>query len=134
MVDNPDSGAYSSRALAYLQIEEFDKALLDFNKAIEIDKDNFQARLFRPHVLIRKRKLKEAIVDLEHARTINPKNILLNYTLAMAYETNGSTEKAIHLYELTAETLSGSDLGQENIDWLKKRLKQLKMESGADRN
>lgn len=59
---------HSNRGIAYLRLGELDKALEDFNKAIDIDKTFDEAYFNRAGVLIDKNEFSLAAVDLEQIR------------------------------------------------------------------
>ena len=60
---------HSNRGIAYLQLGELDKAIEDFNKAIEIDRKFEQAYFNRAGALIDKKDFPAAAADLEQIRT-----------------------------------------------------------------
>lgn len=59
---------HNNRGIAYLRLSESEKALEDFNKAIEIDSKFEEAYFNRAGVLIDRQEFPLAVTDLEHIR------------------------------------------------------------------
>jgi|GEM_PF-224355 len=60
--------AFCNRGIAYVHIGEIDKALEDFNKAIELDKKLDEAYFNRAGALVDRKEFALAASDLEHIR------------------------------------------------------------------
>jgi tetratricopeptide (TPR) repeat protein len=65
--------AYTNRGAAFLQEKQYDKAIDDFNKTIELSPRNANAYLGRGFSLANKKQFSRAIEDLNRAIDLNPK-------------------------------------------------------------
>lgn len=60
--------AFCNRGIAYLHIGETEKAMADFNKAIELDKKLDEAYFNRAGALVDRKEFTQAAADLEQIR------------------------------------------------------------------
>jgi tetratricopeptide (TPR) repeat protein len=65
--------AYSNRGAAFLEEKQYDKAIDDFNKTIELSPRNANAFLGRGLSLANKNQFSRAIEDVNRAIVLNPK-------------------------------------------------------------
>ncbi len=70
------------------------QALADYNKSIELKKDNFQAYYYRARLYLYQDKHKSAIDDLTKAIALNPQFAESYKNRAVAYDKIGEAEKA----------------------------------------
>lgn len=63
--------SYLSRGVAYLKIEEYDKAIDDFSAVITLDPENERGYYYRGITLVDKKDFDHALEDLDHAISIN---------------------------------------------------------------
>jgi tetratricopeptide (TPR) repeat protein len=84
-----DSETYYNRGLAYVVKGQFDKAIPDFNKAIDINPRYAEAYADRGVVYIIKGQYDKAIADYNKAIEINPKDVLAYNNRALAYKVKG---------------------------------------------
>ena len=77
-----NSVAYNNRGVAYFAQEEYQKALDDFNKAIELDPEYANPYFFRGYYYHMKEAYESAVDNYNRARRLNPKidiaRIMLN--------------------------------------------------------
>lgn len=69
----PDSAlSHNNRGLSRLKIKDFDGAVNDFNKAVELDPRNAKVFFNRGIALARKGDFQKAIKDFEKAANLDP--------------------------------------------------------------
>ena len=96
---------YDNRGMSLAALGEYDKALSDLNKAVEMAKASAYARTHRGYVLLQMGKTKEALKDLDRAIDINPK-------IAAAYQYRSEVYKALGNDELAkADAEKSKSLG-----------------------
>lgn len=93
---NPKRGSiYLQRGLAYLELDEFQKALADLNDAYELDKANRLAILVcRGRAFCGLKKYELALLDLNEAIKADPKFVLAYISRADTYLSLQEDEKA----------------------------------------
>ena len=77
--------AYFHRGMALFQMEEYDRALSNYNKAVEINPKFAQAYLGRAMVYFVKRDLDQVILDLNRALDLEPQMAVAYYNRGVAY-------------------------------------------------
>jgi tetratricopeptide (TPR) repeat protein len=85
---NPGDNAancYMNRGMAYLGVEENERARDDLNEAISLDTTNLVAFLSRGRAFYNLRNYEEAIQDFTRVVTLSPTNDAAFYNLGMAY-------------------------------------------------
>lgn len=95
---------YFYRAAAYQALEEFDNAILDYTKAIQLNSQMTDAYYNRAYIsLIRKDipnpNIEKAVSDLEKALELDPKFIDALYAIAAAQKKLGNYHKALEYLE-----------------------------------
>lgn len=97
---------YVSRGLLHMDAYEFDKALTDFYKALEINPKNWAARNNAGYTNILMRNLDKAIIELKEVESnISIEKSRLPYSnLAKAYYILKRYDKAIKYYEMLHQT------------------------------
>jgi tetratricopeptide (TPR) repeat protein len=73
---------------------QYDKAISDYNKAIEIDPNFAEAHLYRGNTYAVKGQYDQAISDYSNAIKINPKNVLAYNNRAAVYYDKREYDKA----------------------------------------
>jgi tetratricopeptide (TPR) repeat protein len=86
---------HHARGEAYVQKEEWDKAIADFTEAIRLDPEDAQYWCFRGRAYQRKGELDSAIADYSEAARLTPKDIHPYLYRYSAHEKKGEVEKAI---------------------------------------
>ena len=95
---------YFYRAAAYQALQEFDNAILDYTKAIQLNSQMTDAYYNRAYIsLIRKDipnpNIEKAVSDLEKALELNPKFIDALYAIAEKKKKLGNYHKALEYLE-----------------------------------
>jgi tetratricopeptide (TPR) repeat protein len=98
--------AYLNRGVVLLEYKQYDKAMNDFNKAIEFGPRNAQAYLGRGIALAFTNQFARAIEDLNRAIELNPK-------LATAYNTRGMVFAQIGNPRAAADFQKACEMGFE---------------------
>jgi tetratricopeptide (TPR) repeat protein len=88
--------AYNNRGIAYENKEEIEKAIVDFNKAIEVNPKFFKAYYCRGHIFANLEEYDKAIGDLNMAIKINPKYGKAYNGLGIVYNSKNDYEKALY--------------------------------------
>ena len=98
--------AYLNRGVVLLEYKQYDKAMNDFNKAIEFGPRNAQAYLGRGIALAFTNRFARSIEDLNRAIELNPK-------LATAYNTRGMVYAQIGNPRAAADFQKACEMGFE---------------------
>ncbi|RNA25416.1 sperm-associated antigen 1 [Brachionus plicatilis] len=61
----PTAASYNNRALAYIKLENWEKAILDCNEVLIYEQDNFKALLRRATALYKQKNFEKAKIDIE---------------------------------------------------------------------
>ena len=69
------ASSYNTRALAWVKNNKLDKALADYNKAIELDPNNAEAYISRGIAWVSTHRLNNALADFSKAIELDPKNV-----------------------------------------------------------
>jgi len=110
--NNPDDPQpYLQRGLAYNHLEEYDKALNDFNQVLALDPDNVDAYNFRGTMHYRLEHYKQALADYNRAMEIDPNYALLYFNRGYVKVELGEIASAI------ADFKKGANLSQEQGDF-----------------
>jgi TolB-like protein/serine/threonine protein kinase/Tfp pilus assembly protein PilF len=96
---NPlNSGSYVWRGVANFRIKEYDKAEIDFNKALEIESNHSDALYNLTQLMIAMKRYDEAEKLLIQREKVYPSQ-KTNWEQALIYASNGQKEKALETYE-----------------------------------
>lgn len=88
-------GAFSSRANFYSEKKQYDKALVDFNKAIELNSNYANSYMNRGNVYRNMGKHPEAIKDFNKALELDSENALTYLNRGNSYFSLGKNDSAI---------------------------------------
>jgi hypothetical protein len=80
-----DAWTYNQRGAAYSMMEDFDKAIADYTRALELDKTLALAYRNRGSAYLSKGQHKEAVADCTAAIDLQPRFILAYHTRGQAY-------------------------------------------------
>ncbi|RUS91692.1 hypothetical protein EGW08_000518 [Elysia chlorotica] len=105
----PNAASFNNRALAYLKLESWDKAIKDCNKVLSFEKDNIKALLRRGTALKSKKDYKKAVVDFEKVLTMEPNNKKAEALL-------GETQKELEKDEKTRQEKGGRRMVIEEVE------------------
>jgi len=97
---------YCGRGIAFASQGESDKALLDYNKAIDLMPDYYKAYINRAIIFAQKGKYEAAISDFKKAVEINPASAEGYFSLARIYEVTGRNSEAVKAYSSFIENAS----------------------------
>ena len=87
--------AYNNRAVAYIDgLKQYERAFQDFNKAIELNINDYKAYTNRGVVYFNKQQYEQAVRDFNRAIEINPHYVLAYINLAFFYKKLGDMERA----------------------------------------
>ena len=93
---NPDDPQpYLQRGLAFNHLEEYQKAIQDFNQVIKLDSDNVDAYNFRGTMHYRLGHYQKALADYNQAMAIDPDYALLYFNRGYVKVELGEIESAI---------------------------------------
>jgi tetratricopeptide (TPR) repeat protein len=98
-----EASAYYNRGMAYLHMENLDRAIADFTKAIEFDPRHADAYTGRGQALRGKGALDRAIADHSKAIEIDPQHADAYNDRGLAYRSKGELDRAIADYTKAAE-------------------------------
>jgi tetratricopeptide (TPR) repeat protein len=87
-----DERAYNNRGIAYVGLQKYEKAIVDYNKAIELDPHYATAYNNRGIAYGKLQKYKDAIVDYNNAIELNP-------SYANAYNNRGNAYIRLQQHE-----------------------------------
>jgi tetratricopeptide (TPR) repeat protein len=90
-----DAESYNNRGAAYAKEGEYDKAISDFNKAIELNPRYADAYNNRGAAYAKKGEYEKAISDYSKAIELNPRYADAYYNRGLAYYGKGEYDKAI---------------------------------------
>ena len=93
-VESRDAGFYNNRGIAKAEKGQYDQAILDYNKAIEIDPKYAEAYNNRGRVYRLKGQYDQAVLDYNKAIEIDPKYVDAYYNRATFYYVKREYDKA----------------------------------------
>jgi len=79
---------------------QLDEAIQAFDKAIQYDKDNYEAYYYRGCAKVNKKQYKEAITDFENAIELKPDYADAYFNIGRVYILLNDEEKACEYYKL----------------------------------
>ena len=101
-----DSKAASDEGIKKYQAGDYDKAIEDFDKALALDADNYQALsnkgvtlAMRGNATGSKQDVEQGIALIEQALQLAPKDMASFYNMALAYKIDGQYDKAITYFK-----------------------------------
>jgi tetratricopeptide (TPR) repeat protein len=97
-LDELEPKSYFLRGVIFLETHDTSRSILNFQKAIDVDQDYYDAHL-QLGMLYAEKKNKLAIDYFNNALNIKPENVDVSYYLAMFYQETGGYEEAIKIYE-----------------------------------
>jgi len=97
------SDSYLYRGLAYEAKEQFDKAIADFSKAIEINPNSEKAYDSRGNMYLLKGQADQAIADYSKVIALNPKNSEAYINRARGFQSERQFDQAIADYSKIVE-------------------------------
>jgi tetratricopeptide (TPR) repeat protein len=110
--------AYLGRGTAHLKAFDFDSAIADFTRAIELNPNDDSAYTNRGGAHYEKAEFDHAIADLNKALEINPKSALAYSNLGWTYEAMHDERKAIAHYRKALEIDPSLEAARDNLKLL----------------
>ena len=94
-VENREAKKYLTRAYKLYQREKYTKALGEYDKAIQIDQDNFKAYFWRGRTYIRIERYEDAIADFKMVVNLKPDYIPAYDNLGWLYSRREEYDESI---------------------------------------
>jgi len=95
--------AYANRGTAYRDKKQYDRAIEDYTKAVELNPGDAIGYTGRGYAHIRKKQYSRAIEDYNKAIEVNPKNIISYYNKACAYSLMNDPQESCRWLGITVE-------------------------------
>jgi tetratricopeptide (TPR) repeat protein len=99
--------AYNNRGIIYKNGNKLDKALADFNKAIELNPGYFEAYSNRGNLFMMQGNFEKAIANFNKAIELNPDNFEARYNRGTLFLNENNYEKAISDFDRAIEMNPG---------------------------
>jgi tetratricopeptide (TPR) repeat protein len=123
-----DPASYVFRGRAFLATGDFDRAISDLNRALELRPKLADALASRATVWVKKREFARALADLDLAISLDGENIQTYYARASVHEAKGNHDravadlsKAIELKPRTVFDTMAQDHAKKRVQVLTKR-------------
>ena len=110
--------SYFARGTAHLEAFDFDSAIADFTRAIEVEPNDAFAYTNRGSAHYEKGEFDHAIADLNKALELNPKSALVYCNLGWTYEAMHDEQKAIAHYRKAIEIDPSLEPAKDNLKLL----------------
>jgi len=121
----PDFNFYQKRAEGSLAKGDFDSAVADYNKAIELKSDP-SAYLNRGVAFLKKNNYDLSIVDFSKVIELNPKETVAYLNRGNSYEKKGELQKALSDYQKAVDLDANNEAAKTNLQRL--QAEQAKLE------
>lgn len=108
----PDFAFYQNRANAKFVMGEYDEAIADYSKAIELNSKESTIFLSRGIAYYNKKSFNQAISDFDKVIELAPDESMAYYNRGSALEKIGNFEKALADYKKASELDSDNDLAK----------------------
>ncbi|HEX8289316.1 MAG TPA: tetratricopeptide repeat protein [Pyrinomonadaceae bacterium] len=113
-----DFAFYQKRAAAHLSAKQFDLAVVEYSKAIELNAKDPQTFLNRGLALINQKNYDLAVADFDKAIELNPKESMTYFNRGDLHEKMGSVEKALSDYQKAFELDANNEPAKANMERL----------------
>ena len=94
---------YRRRGGGYMYLKEYERAIADFDRALELDPNNIQAYLNRGRLYFGLKQYQEAIANLEHAIKLDPDNGTAYFYLGLVYRALNEHQQVIAKFDRIVE-------------------------------
>jgi TonB family protein len=111
----PDYTFYQKRADENIGKGEYDLAIVDYNKVIEMNPKSVPAYFNRARAFYIKRDFPAAVESYTKVLELTPEDSVVYYNRGVAYEKMGDLEKAVADYEKAIELDANNEPAQENL-------------------
>jgi tetratricopeptide (TPR) repeat protein len=113
-----DFAFYQKRASAHLNNKEYDLAVTEFNKAIELNPKDAPTFVNRGLAFLNQKNYERAIADFDKAIEINPKESKMYFDRGDLHEKLGNAEKALSDYQKAFELDPANETAKANLQRL----------------
>ena len=117
------SSIYSKRGVDYFTRGLYDQAILEFSKAIEINREDVDTLFHRAQAYFEDGAYGIALTELKKVIELNIDYALAYFSMGLVYEKTGQTDNAILAYKQYIK--SAPAVSQTNIELAKQKLKKL---------
>ncbi|MEZ5429033.1 MAG: TonB family protein [Pyrinomonadaceae bacterium] len=121
-----DSAYYQKQANENIVRGEFDLAVGNYNKAIELNPQNTSIYVSRGQAFFNKKDYKLAVADYDKAIELNPNEVSAYSNRGISYERMGELEKAISDYKKVIELDEKNEAAKSNLKRVEDELAKLK--------
>jgi len=115
----PDYMYFQKRAGTYMIAGEYDLAISDYTKAIEMNGNDYTTFLNRGMAYYNKKSYDQALIDFDVAATMSPKESPVFFARANLYDKVGNAEKAIADFQKVIDLDPANELAKSNLKRLK---------------
>ncbi len=113
-IDKTNIGGWVLRASVHAAIEQFDKAVADYTKVIELDPKAAGAYQRRGEVNFKAGRIKESIADFDKYLEFNPEAVPHHWQRGLSYYYSGEFDKGVKQFDVH-KTVNPEDV--ENAVW-----------------
>jgi TonB family protein len=117
-----DFAFYHNRANASFVLGEYDSAIADYSKAIELNSKVSTIFFSRAFAYFNKKNYARAISDFDKAIELDPKESMSYFKRGSALEKNGNLERALSDYQKAIELETGNELAKEAFERLQSQI------------
>ncbi len=115
----PDFTFYQKRADENIGKGEYDLAIVDYNKALELNPKSVPAYFNRGRAFYFKREFAEAVASYNKVIELTPNDSVAFYNRGVTYEKMGDALKAMEDYQKAVELDENNEPAKENLKKLK---------------
>jgi tetratricopeptide (TPR) repeat protein len=113
-----DFAFYQKRGGAYLSGKEYELAIVEYDKALELNSNDAPTYLNRGLAFLSQKNYDRAVADFDKAIELNPNGSMLYFNRGDLHEKMGNPEKAIGDYQKASELDSGNEPAKANLQRL----------------
>ena len=114
----PDFAFYQKRASTHLFNKEYDLAVVEYNKAIELNPKDASTYLNRGFVLLNQKNYDLAVVDYDKAIELSPNESMIYFNRGDLHEKMGNPQKAIVDFQKAFELDANNEPAKTNLQRL----------------
>ncbi len=109
----PDAELHLNQGMTYAKMRDYDNAILEFSKALELNRRYAAAYVNRAVAYMQQRKYNKALDDLKQAERLNPRDKMVFYNYTALYSLQNQLDRALDALDRSL------DLGFNNYDALR---------------
>jgi TonB family protein len=114
----PDFAFYQKRAGAHLFNKEYDLAIAEYNKAVELNSEDPSIYLNRGFAFLNRKNYDLAVADYDKAIELSPKESMIYFNRGDLHEKMGNPQKAIVDYQKAFELDATNEPAKTNLQRL----------------